>query len=313
MLSMWARVERWMLRELLRPLILSGSYLDWRCRVIATPAPFGVRVVPARVGGVAAEWLLPAGAGGTVIYYLHGGGFVLGDPALYRRMVGWLAQKAGARALVPDYRLAPEHHFPAALDDCVAGYRGLLARGVSAADIVLAGDSAGGALALATLLVLRDAGDALPAAAALMSPVTDLTVSGDSMRTRAADEVLLAPEFCRAVARLYLGDADPRAPLASPLFADLRGLPPLLVHVGTHELLFDDARRFVGAARAAGVDVTFAVWEELWHDFQMFVSMPEARRALAEIAAFVQTHARAPAVVDVPEEPGDPLWLPERA
>jgi acetyl esterase/lipase len=138
---------------------------------------------------------------------------------------------------------------------------------------------------------------------ALLSPVTDLTVSGASMCERVAEEVLIAPECCQLVARLYLGDADARA--ASPLFADLRGLPPMLVHVGTDELLFDDARRLVEAARAAGVDVSFAVWQELWHVFQMFVSMPEARRALAELGGFVRAHARAPAAA---LDEAEPAW-----
>ncbi len=313
MLSAWARVERWMLRAVVRPLFSRGSYADMRRRMIGTPAPLGVRVVPARVGGVPGEWLVPADAGATILYYLHGGGFVLGSPAVYRRMVGRLAASAGARALVPDYRLAPEHRFPAALDDCVAGYRALLARGVAPSDIVIAGDSAGGALALSTLLVLRDAGDPLPAAVALVSPLTDLTMSGESMRTRVAEEVLLAPESCREFARLYLGDGvDPRSPLVSPLFGDLRGLPPVIIHVGTHELLLDDARRFTAAARAAAVDVTLVEWDELWHVFQIFVAMPEARRALDELGAFVRAHARAPeAALD--EGDVDALWAPERA
>ena len=320
MLSAWARAERWLLRSVLRPLIVRGGYADWRRRAIATPAPFGVRVATTVMGGVPGEWLLPADAGRTILYYLHGGGFVMGDPALYRRMVGWLARQAGARTLVPDYRLAPEHPFPCALDDCLAAYRALVSRGVAPADIVIAGDSAGGGLVLATLVALRDAGDPLPAAVALMSPMTDLTVSGASMRTRIAEEVLLAPEFCHLVARLYLGGADAR--VASPLFADLHGLPPMLVHVGTDELLFDDARRLAESARAAGVDVSFAVWEDLWHVFQMFVSMPEARRALDDIATFVRLHAGAPALAgedalaadaDEAEEEGGALWAPERA
>lgn len=295
-----------MLRALVRPVFLRGSYADMRRRLVTMPAPLGVRALAARVGGVPCEWLVPADAGATILYYLHGGGFVLGGPPLYRRMVGYFAACAGARALVPDYRLAPEHRFPAALDDCVAGYRGLLARGVAPADIVIAGDSAGGALALSTLIVLRDAGDPLPAAAALLSPVTDLSLSGATMCTRASEEVLLAPELCHRFARFYLGDGvDPRTPLASPLFADLRGLPPLLIHVGTHELLLDDARRFTAAARGAAVEVTLVEWDELWHVFQMFVSMPEARRALAELGGFVRAHARAPAAA---LDEAEPAW-----
>ena len=314
MLSAWARMERLMLRALVRPILARGSYLDWRRRLPALPPPFGVRVVPALVGGVRGEWLVPEDAGDTVIYYLHGGGFVIGDPPLYRRMVGRLAQAAGARALVIDYRLAPENPFPAAIEDCVAGYRALVARGISPDDIVVAGDSAGGTLALATLVCLRDAGDALPAGAALVSPLTDLTVSGDSMSTCVAEEVLLAPEFCRLVAGLYLGDADPRSPLASPLFADLRGLPPLEVHVGTHELLLDDARRLAVAARAVGVDVTLAEWADLWHVFPMLATSPEARLAIGELATFVRAHSSAAAAEAAFDgETEDVLWAPERA
>ena len=309
--SAWAGAVRWMLRGIVRPLFMRGDYVDWRRRMVTTPAPLGVHVVPARLGGVDGEWLVPADTGATILYYLHGGGFVVGGPPLYRRMVGTLAARTGARAFLPDYRLAPEHPFPAAIDDCVAGYRALVGRGVSPSDIVVAGDSAGGALALSMLVALRDAGDPLPAAAALLSPVTDLTLSGESMRTRVADEVLLAPEWCHDVARLYLSGADARA--ASPLFAELRGLPPLLVQVGTHELLLDDARRFAAAARAAAVAVRLVEWEALWHVFPMFVSVPESRRALDMIAAFALAHAGAPADALDDEPAPDALWAPERA
>ena len=161
---------------------------------------------------------------------------------------------------------------------------------------------------------MRDAGDALPAGAALVSPLTDLTVSGESMRTCVAEEVLLEPGFCRLVAGLYLGGADPRSPLASPLFADLRGLPPLVVHVGTHELLLDDARRLAVAARAVGVDVTLAEWAGLWHDFPILATTPEARRAIGEVAAFVRAHSSAAAAETVLDtETDEVLWAPERA
>lgn len=276
------------MRNLLRPILLRGTYEDWRARIPSPPKPAKVRTVPVDAGGVPAEWVLPPGASSKVLYYLHGGGFVMLSPATHRPLVWRLARKSSVRALVPDYRLAPEHPYPAAVDDCLAGYRWLLAEGVPARDIVIAGDSAGGALTLTTLLAARDAGLPLPAGAVCLSPVTDLTLSGESHTTRVDDEAMLSPGFCRAVVQLYLCGGDPRAPLASPLYADLRGLPPLLVHVGTHELLLDDARRLVTRARAAGVDVTLREWDGLWHVFHAFGFVPEAKQAIDEIAAFVR-------------------------
>jgi monoterpene epsilon-lactone hydrolase len=276
------------LRAVVRPLFLRGGFQDWRRRWPSSPRPAGVQLIPLESEGVRAEWLIPSGAGRTVIYYIHGGGFVMGSPGTHRRLMARLARAARSRAFVIDYRLAPEHPFPASLDDSVAGYRWLLRHGVRPSEIVIAGDSAGGALTLSTLLVLRDAGDPLPAGAVCISATTDLTRSGASHRTRAADEVMLSPRFFRTVDELYRGDADARDPLASPLFGELTGLPPLLMHVGTHELLLDDTLRFADKARAAGVDVTLEVWPGLWHVFHTFVSLPEARRALDAIGAFAR-------------------------
>jgi epsilon-lactone hydrolase len=282
-------VTRHFLRSVVRPLFLRGGIEDWRRRWPTWPAPRGIRVELARCDAVHAEWLVPTGAGRGVLYYLHGGGFVMGSPGTHRRMVARLASAARARAFVVDYRLAPENPFPAALDDCVAGYRWLLAQGVDARDVVVAGDSAGGCLALAMLLVLRDAGEALPAGFVGLSAATDLTLSGDSYRTRVSDEVLLTPEFCRSVAAAYrCGGADARDPLVSPLFADLHGLPPLLLHVGTHELFLDDSLRLAEKAATAGVEVTLRVWAGMWHVFQTFAWLPEARLAIEEIGRFVR-------------------------
>jgi epsilon-lactone hydrolase len=288
MLSVRARLARSFLRAVVRPLFLRGDVYDWRRRWPQSWRPQGVRLVPVESGAVRAEWLLPPDAGRTVIYYLHGGGFVMGSPGTHRRMMARLAHAARSRAFVLDYRLAPEHPFPAALVDAVAGYRWLVANGVRPSEMVIAGDSAGGTLTLATLLVLRDAGDPLPAGAVCISAATDLTRSGPSHTKRVDDEVLLSPRFLRTVDELYRGHVDARDPLASPLFAELGGLPPLLMHVGTHELLLDDTLQFADKARAAGVDVTLRVWPGLWHVFHTFVSLPEARRALDEIGTFVR-------------------------
>ncbi len=283
-----ARLLRSILRSVVRPLFLRGDVYDWRRRWPSSWRPAGVRREHVESGAVRAEWLIPHHAERSVIYYLHGGGFVMGSPGTHRPMMAYLARAAHCRAFVLDYRLAPEHPFPAALDDAVAGYRWLVAHGIAASEIVIAGDSAGATLTLAALLVLRDAGDPLPAAAVCISAATDLTRSGASHRTRVADEVVLSPRFVATVDELYRGHVDARHPLASPLFAELGGLPPLLMHVGSHELLLDDTLAFAAKARAAGVDVTVAVWSGLWHVFHTFVSLPDARLALDDIAAFVR-------------------------
>jgi acetyl esterase/lipase len=289
MLSPRALVTRFVVRNLIRPFIFRGSFEDWRRRLPPPPTPKKLRVEPTSAGGVPAEWVLPQNASSKVLYYLHGGGFVMLTPETYRPLAYNLARRAGVRALVPDYRLAPEHPYPAAVEDCLAGYRWLLESGVPAHDIVVAGDSAGGALTLTTLLAARDAGLPMPAGAVCISPVTDLTLSGASHKTRKGDEVILTPGFVRQVTQLYLDGRDAKDPLASPLFADLRGLPPLLVHVGTHELLLDDSLRLVERARAAGVDVTLREYEGLWHVFHSFLYIPEARAAVDDIATFMRS------------------------
>jgi acetyl esterase/lipase len=187
-----------------------------------------------------------------------------------------------------DYRLAPEHPFPAALEDCLAAYRWLLGTGISPLDIVIAGDSAGGNLTLTTLLSLRDAGDPLPAAAVCIAPMTDLEGTGESFRTK--DDPALTAEFALKVARHYAGDHDLRLPLLSPYHGDLRGLPPLLIQVGGDEILLSDATRLADDARAAGVEVHLAVWPKMWHVWHVFApSLPEARRAIDDIGAFIRS------------------------
>jgi monoterpene epsilon-lactone hydrolase len=296
--SLQARVTRVLMRRMLRPYLMHDSLHVTRAR-FATLAP-PVRAVPALIEptslrGVPAEWLTARDVErARVLYYLHGGGFVACSPATHRRLVARIAGRAGVRALLPDYRLAPEHPYPSALDDCVAGYEHLLELGHTPGQIVIAGDSAGGALTLGTLLCLRDRGLPLPAGAVLLSPATDATLSGGSFVSRADDDALLSPDFCRRVVAAYLPDAaDRHGPYASPLLAELAGLPPLLIQVGTHEILHDDATRFAERARAAGVDVTLEVWDGMWHVFQMFEA-PESKRAVERIAEFVRTRTAVP-------------------
>ncbi len=251
--------------------------------------PAGATVALVAAGGSPAGRLTPtAGDSGAMIYYLHGGAYTFGSMTTYRELLGRLARMTGARALWLDYRLSPECPFPAAPDDALAGYRWLLAQGVEPQRIIIAGDSAGGGLSLATLLAARDAGLPLPAGAALLSPWTDLTGTSETAISRAAVDPMLVGAGIAEAGRRYLAGADPRTPLASPLFADLHGLPPLLIQVGDAEILLDDSRMLAERARAAGVDVTLHVWDGLFHVFPIFPSLlPEARKPVEEIASFM--------------------------
>lgn len=256
----------------------------------------GVKVTPVQADAVGGEWVVPKNAGADrVLLYLHGGAWVMGSLRFYRALVVNLARGAGVRALSVDYRLAPEHPYPAALDDCVAAYEWLLARGTEPGQIVVAGDSAGGNLALAMLLRLRDAGSPMPAGAVVLSPVTDLRGGGTSYRTRKALDPYFADADPGMFVAAYVGGHDPREPYLSPLDGDLDGLPPMLIHVGDHEILLDDAVRFGEKARAAGVEAQTVVWPGMMHDFHIFAPfLPEARRAIREIAAFIRSQLRMP-------------------
>lgn len=256
-------------------------------------APGGVSVEPVTANGVSAEWLIPVGAAPEgVLLYFHGGGFVFCSTVTHRPLVSRLAATAGVRALSIDYRLAPEHPFPAAVEDTVASYRWLLGNGVSPSKIVLGGDSAGGNLALVTLLALRDAGDPLPAGAFCISPVTDLTGSLQSRVSKAEADPILSHGSGRWV-QAYVGEADPRQPLLSPLNADLHGLPPLLIQVGTEEILLDDSTLLVEKALQAGVDARLEVYQGMFHVFQALASfLPESNQAVIQIGEFIQERTR---------------------
>lgn len=240
-------------------------------------------------GGRPAERLTPPGADpGRILLYLHGGAYVIGSIATHRELAARIGRAAGAQVVIPDYRLAPEHPFPAAIEDAVAVYRWILDQGFSPGRIAIAGDSAGGGLTVATLLSLRDAGVPLPGAAALLSPWVDLVGEGASMKANAPHDPTVQYEPMRAMARRYLGDVDPRTPLASPIHADLRGLPPMLVHVGTAEALLDDASRLAARAREGGVDVTLEPWTAMIHVWHIYPKLPEAQEATARIGAFLR-------------------------
>jgi phosphinothricin tripeptide acetyl hydrolase len=256
------------------------------------PAAEGVAVEKVDAGGVPAEWI---GAGdGPVVVYVHGGGYCIGSLDSHRSMLTHLASAVAGRVLAVDYRLAPEHPFPAALDDACTAYRWVLAGGADPSRVVVAGDSAGGGLTLATLVALRDAGDPLPAAGVCLSPWADLTQSGATMAEKAeADPMVHAEDLDRWAAAYAGSDYDAGSAGLSPLFADLGGLPPLLVEVGTAEVLLDDARRLAERARAAGVEVTLFEGEDLIHVWHFFAgAVPEADEGIARVAGFIGEQVR---------------------
>jgi monoterpene epsilon-lactone hydrolase len=252
------------------------------------PLPPDVRCEPVDASGVPAEFVVtPESDKERVIYYLHGGGYALGTISTHREMASRLARAAKARVILIDYRLAPEHPFPAAVEDSVTGYRWLLSRGVKPDRVAIAGESAGGGLTVATLVALRDAGVPLPAAAVPVSPWVDMEALGESMVTRADLDPLVQRDHLLEMAKIYLGGADPRTPLAAPIYADLTGLPPLLIQVGTAEALFDDAARLAEKAKSAGVQVVLEPWEDMIHMWHFFPMLPEAQQAINKIGEFI--------------------------
>jgi len=239
--------------------------------------------------GVPCEWLVPDNsATAKVLLYLHGGGFVLGLTSLHLEMAAYLAQKLGIRVLMVDYRVAPDYPFPAPLDDCVTAYRWLLKQGLSAQNLVVTGDSAGGNLTLTTLMSLRDSGDPLPAAAACLSPVANMEERGGLFKDDY--DPLLHPRAAKIYNKSYVASNDPRTPLISPVFGDWHGLPPLLVHCGEDEILRHDAIEVEKLAKAAGVDVRLEIYPRMWHVWQLYPSLPQASQSLDDIAGFLKSH-----------------------
>ena len=254
----------------------------------ATPAAVDVRLEPGTVGGVAGWWARPHGAKpGARVLYIHGGGYVVGSARAWANFAGQIAQRAGADAFLPDYRLAPEHPFPAAIEDAAAAYRGLVAQG--AERIVVAGDSAGGGLAMALLSILAaESGTPQPLAAAVMSPFTDLALTGASIESRAEADPIFTRGVLAAFADFYLQGQSAVDPKASPLYAGLAGLPPIRIDVGDDELLLDDSRRYAERARAAGAEVTLSVWTGMPHVFQSGLGhFLAAEQSIDAIGAFL--------------------------
>jgi acetyl esterase/lipase len=291
-----SRQQRQALDEMLRhgPLDLSGDVAEQRAlfhdMMTAVPLPPDVSTTEGELGGVPVVTVeTPATDPATVLLYLHGGAYVIGSAADAAGLAAQVSRRTGARAVCVDYRLAPEHPFPAAVDDALAVYRALLDDGVPSSAIAFVGESAGGGLVAATLVAAKDAGLPQPSSAAVFSPWADLSVSGDSAKSKADVDASLTPEGLRARAHDYLGDTDPTNPYASPVFAELTGLAPLFIQVGSNEILLDDAVRLAARAAEHDVHVELQVWPQVPHVFQAFAAMlDEGAAALDAAGAFIR-------------------------
>ncbi|HKS89649.1 MAG TPA: alpha/beta hydrolase [Stellaceae bacterium] len=304
-MSLRAELVRLGLRWLMKPTNHPGVTIEQRRRRIAdferrVPAPpSDTEMVQTRCGGIDALRVAmprsgPSGDPARHILFLHGGGYISGSPALYLGLLWRIAAAAGARITAIDYRLAPEHPFPAALDDAAAAWRGLISQGADPQRVAIIGDSAGGGLALALALRLRDEAAALPAAIVAMSPWTDLALTGPSLRENADSDPMMNADDVPHLAACYLAGGDPRDPYASPLYGDPHGLPPTLIQVGSDEILRDDAVRMAKRMQAAGCIIDLEVWPRMPHVWQAFATMlPEARRAILRIGSFVKEHTGA--------------------
>ncbi|MFX0029049.1 MAG: alpha/beta hydrolase [Candidatus Hermodarchaeota archaeon] len=252
--------------------------------------PKDAKCEPIDIAGIPAEWIsVPDSINDRVLLYFHGGGYVAGSIKSHREYCVNLARASKTKVLLIDYRRAPEHRFPAAVEDATKVYDWLITSGgIKPKNIIIAGESAGGGLTIATLLKLRDDNKELPAAGIPLSPYLDLAVTGESVKTKADVDPISTEAMLKFCAEQYLGEGDKKNPLASPLYADLKNLPPLYIQVGTAELLLDDAVRFADSAKAAGVDVKLELWDDMIHMFQMFATMiPEGRDAITKIGEFI--------------------------
>lgn len=297
MASLRSRFFRFMLKFIVGPKFkrASGSVSELRkleeLIIQNQKIPAGTEISTASAEDFAAEWVRASAAQPErVILFLHGGAFVMGSPATHRELAARLSDSSDAAVLVLDYRLAPEHPFPAAMHDAISAYQWLLDNGYGSKHLAIGGDSAGGGLALQTLIALRDDEIPLPAAAFFLSPVTDwVRFDGESYSTRAHVDPFNTIDLCRFTASHYVGDNDPETPLLHPLNIDLSDLPPLCIHVGSCEVLLSDSTRLAECARACNVDVEFKIWQGMWHAFQTSARVvPEAQRSLDEIGRFIK-------------------------
>jgi acetyl esterase/lipase len=252
--------------------------------------PSKTKIENITLNSISAEWICAKNAReDMVVLYLHGGGYNVGSPNTHRELAANISMASGAKVLLPDYRLAPEHPFPSALEDATAVYRWLLDAGLTGKKIAIVGDSAGGGLSIATSISLRDTGAPLPASIVCLSPWTDLELSGNSIKTHAEIDPMVNLQSLKIMASNYIGDADPRSPLISPIHADLKGISPLLIHVGSDEMLLDDSTRIAEKAKNAGVDITLKIYNQMWHVWHLNARlMPEAKSAINELGSFIR-------------------------
>ena len=253
--------------------------------------PRDVNCEPIDVAGIPAEWIsAPEAKNDHIILYLHGGGYVKGSINIHREFMSRISRASKARVLIIDYRLAPEHPFPAAVEDASTAYQWLIEdQEIAPNNLIIAGDSAGGGLTLATLINLRDKGTPLPAAAVCLSPWTDLGLTGESYKTKARIDPMVTIDGLMFATQLYLGSTDYTNPLASPLYGDLKGLPPLLILVGTTEVLLDDSVEFVKKAKKDGVDAILDIWDDMPHVFPLFAAFaPEGQQGIEKIGEFMK-------------------------
>jgi acetyl esterase/lipase len=263
---------------------------DWEAEARLDVLPKGARFQPVDAGGIKAEWMeMPHFDQSRVVLWLHGGGYNAGSPRIYRKLTAYVSKACAAKVLVPDYRLSPEAVFPAAVTDALKAYGFLLAQGFSEDNIVIGGDSAGGGLTLSTLLALREAGAKLPRCAVVLSPWTDLGCSSPTFSSLRKLDPIIEREDLAESGRWYAGERSVKDPMASPMFADLRGLPPLLIHAGGDEVMLDDSRIFAERARAAGVEVSFKIYDGMWHVHHGGApEVPESMQAYSDMAAFIR-------------------------
>ncbi len=271
---------------------IDGSRQAYEELVVSLSVEADVRCQRVGAGGVPAEWITaPGAAEDKVLLYFHGGGYVIGSVRTHRVMLSRMSKAAGVRVLGLDYRLSPENPFPAPIDDAMAGYRWLLDSGIDPSRIAIGGDSAGGGLALASMVALRYVGEPMPAAGVCISPWTDLEATGESMTTNAPVDPSVQRDELMALADLYLAGKNPRAPLASPMYADLHGLPPLLLQVGSIETMLDDSTRLVDLAKQAGVDARLEVWDDMPHVWHLYAPiLGEGQQAIERIGGFIREH-----------------------
>jgi acetyl esterase/lipase len=254
--------------------------------------PGKTKIQPIQIGNIAAEWISVGNAPEDyAILYLHGGAYNIGSLNTHRELAARISKVSKVKTLLIDYRLAPEHPYPASVEDAVLAYRWLIKNGYSSNNIAIAGDSAGGGLAIAALVKLRDLSEPLPAAAVCLSAWTDLKLKGESIKTHIHKDPFLTPAWLQYMAMYYVGANDLSLPQISPIYADLTMLPPLLIQVGSDEILLSDSIRLADRAREAGVDITLEIWENMWHVWHFFAGkMPEADRAINQVGNFIHKY-----------------------